>query len=88
MEKFSNVLRNSGNAARIGTTLIAIGGLIFQMGKLSERVDIILPKVHSLELDQKSNNQTLYDIHGTVSKLEEKLDNVAKDVYIIRKNLE
>ena len=63
----SDFLKNSSN----------VGGLIFQMGKLTQKVDNIVPQVHALETQQLNNGTTLYDIHGKISKLEEKVDNVA-----------
>jgi len=83
----SDFLKNSGNAARVGTVILTVGGLIFQMGKLTQKVDNIVPQVHALETQQQNNGTTLYDIHGKISKLEEKVDNVASDVKIIKKNI-
>ena len=42
-----------------------LGGLIFQIGKHSEKLDIIGLKVEAQEKKDFSNNQTICDIHNT-----------------------
>ena len=85
MNKFSDSFKNLGNISRVSMLVITIGGIIFQVGKLSEKVDTILPKVHSLEENQKANNNVLFDIHGKVSSLNEKIDGIGNDVKMIKK---
>ena len=87
MSKFSDTFKNLGNISRISMLVITMGGIIFQVGRLSEKVDTILPKVHSLEEDQKSNNNVLFDIHGKVSSLNEKIDGIGNDVKLIKKRV-
>ena len=76
MEKFSNVLRNSGNAARIGTTLIAIGGLIFQMGKHSEKLDVLNTTVFAQEKKVDENYKYINDMKMFMSRTDERLDKI------------
>ena len=87
MSKFGDTFKNLGNFSRISMLVITIGGIIFQVGKLSEKVDTILPKVHSLEEEQKSHSNVLFDIHGKVSSLNEKLDGISDDVKLIKKRI-
>ena len=87
MNKFSDSFKNLGNISRVSMLVITIGGIIFQVGKLSEKVDTILPKVHSLEENQKANNNVLFDIHGKVSSLNEKIDGIGNDVKMIKKRV-
>ena len=49
MSKFSDLLKNMGNGSRITTALIAIGGIIFHTGKISQNVDDIIPRIYALE---------------------------------------
>lgn len=66
---------------------ISMGGIIFQIGRQSEKLNDIGLKVHALEEYKDSNTKMLYDIHGTVEASKEKLLDVASDVDEIKKRL-
>ena len=66
---------------------ITAGGIIFQMGKLSQRVDDILPRANALEREQAGIKDTLFDIHGKVCRSEEKLNIIEKDINIMEQDI-
>ena len=49
MVKITDLLRNMGNGARIATALLAVGGIVFQTGRISQNVDDLIPRIHALE---------------------------------------
>ena len=87
MSKFAEILKNSGNMARILAASVTAGGVIFQMGKLSQRVDDILPRANALEREQVGIKDTLYDIHGKVCKSEEKLNRIERELNMIEQDV-
>ena len=58
--------------------LISIGGLIFQAGKQSEKLNILDNKVHAQEITNNDLNKTVYDIHGKVCSIEVEIKEIKK----------
>jgi len=87
MSKFAEFLKNSGNLGRILAATITAGGVVFQMGKLSQRVDDILPRANALEREQSGIKDTLYEIHGKICRSEEKLNTIEKDISMIEQDV-
>jgi len=81
------VLKNLGNSARIVTALVAIGGVIYQTGRLTHKVDTLIPQVHALEHDKRNIQETLFDIHGKVSSMSEKVDLLGADMRDIKNRI-
>jgi len=59
--------------------LISIGGLIFQAGKQSEKLNILDNKVHAQEITNNDLNKTVYDIHGKVCSIEVEIKEIKKN---------
>ena len=62
--------------APITATVISIGGLIFQIGKHSEKLNVLGLEVQALEKKDEYSNKLLYDIHGKICKFEEKFNDM------------
>ena len=87
MVKITDLLRNMGNGARVATALLAVGGIVFQTGRISQNVDDLVPRIHALESKDQSMQNTLYDIHGQTSAMIQKVDILYDDVKDIKQNL-
>ena len=87
MTNFSNNLKNLGSIGRIVSATIAIGGLIYETGRLSQKVDNLIPIVQAQEEENKSIRSTLYYIHGDICKNTQKLESIDEDIKIIKKSL-
>ena len=74
--------------AKIGTGLLAFGGIVYEMGRQSQKIGDLIPKVYAMENDLKATDVTLFEIFGKVSSIEEKVTNMEKEVNYIRSKLE
>ena len=63
---------------------ISIGGIIFQIGKQSEKLHNITFQVDALEKKDKSYNYFMNDINSKLLLAEEKLKNIENDVKCIK----
>ncbi len=80
-------LKNLGNSARIVTALMAVGGVIYQTGRLTHKLDALVPQVHALENEKKDIQDTLFEIHGKVSSMNEKVDMMTEDMKEIKRKM-
>ena len=80
-------LKNLGNSARIVTALMAVGGVIYQTGRLTHKLDALVPQVHALENEKKDIQDTLFEIHGKVSSMNEKVDMMTEDMKEIKRRM-
>lgn len=80
-------LKNLGNSARIVTALMAVGGVIYQTGRLTHKLDALVPQVHALENEKKDIQDTLFEIHGKVSSMNEKVDMITDDMKEIKRKM-
>lgn len=80
-------LKNLGNSARIVTALMAVGGVIYQTGRLTHKLDSLVPQVHALENEKKDIQDTLFEIHGKVSSMNEKVDMITDDMKEIKRKM-
>ena len=80
-------LKNLGNSARIVTALMAVGGVIYQTGRLTHKLDSLVPQVHALENEKKDIQDTLFEIHGKVSSMNEKVDMITDDMKEIKRQM-
>lgn len=67
--------------------LITIAGIIFQIGRASENLEVLTGRVDCIEDNSIKIHNVIYDIHGTVSKTEAKMDGVEKELQFIREKL-
>ena len=75
---------NFQHVAPILAACVTTGGIVFQIGKQSERLEIIGLKVEAQEKKDFSNNQTICDIHNTVNLLKNDLSNIKEDIHDIK----
>ena len=80
-------LKHLGNSARIVTALMAVGGVIYQTGRLTHKLDSLVPQVHALENEKKDIQDTLFEIHGKVSSMNEKVDMITDDMKEIKRKM-
>jgi len=66
---------------------ISISGIIYQIGKQSEKVEISLLKVHALEKKEEHSTDTINNINGNMLVINEKLKNIEEDVKVIKNNI-
>ena len=87
MTNFSNNIKNLGSIGRIIGATIAVGSLVYETGRLSQKVDNLVPIVHAQEEENKNIRSTLYYIHGDICKNTQKLESIDEDIKIIKKSL-
>ena len=63
----------------IGAT-ISVGGLVFQMGKHSDRLDYLWGKVEAQEKKEEYMNSTLYEIKGDIKTLSRDITSIKDDM--------
>ena len=60
--------------------ITTISGIIFQVGKQSEKLDIINFKVEAHEKKYEFNNEKICDIHGNINILKNDIENIKEDI--------
>ena len=70
------------------TTFLTLGGLIFELGRHSHKIDSIFPKIYALEKESQYIKKTVSDINVKLSTIEEKVINVDKEVTYIRNKMD
>lgn len=63
------------------------GGVIFQIGKQSERLDMIGLKVEAQEKKGNLNHESIFEILGTVNLLKSDTENIKQDIRQIKDKL-
>ena len=79
---------NFSTIAPISATVISIGGLIFQIGRHSEKLDILNNKVYAQEKKVDENYKYINDIKIFMSRSDEKLDDMDANIKEIKYKLE
>ena len=82
---------NFNMVAPISATVISIGGLIFQMGKHSEKLDILNNTVYAQEKKVNDNYKYINDMKMFMSRTDERLDkinDINDDIKEIKNKLE
>ena len=75
---------NFQQIAPIIAACMTTGGLIFQIGKHAEKLDIIGVKVEAQENKEGYNNQNINEILGNVNILKNDLQNIKEDIRDIK----
>jgi len=75
---------NFQHLAPILATCVTTGGIVFQIGKHSEKLESIGFKVEAQEKKDFSNNQKICDIYNTVNLLKNDLSNIKTDINDIK----
>jgi len=79
---------NFNTIAPISATVISIGGLIFQIGKHSEKLDLLSNKVYAQENKVDGNYKYINDMKIFISRSDEKLDDMNNSIKEIKNKLE
>lgn len=66
---------------------ITTGGLIFQIGKQSERLEMVGLKVEAQEKKGNLNHESIFEILGTVNLLKSDSENIKQDISKIKDKL-
>ena len=61
-----------------------IGGMIFEIGKQSEKLDFIGLKVQAQEKKYEFNNGKICEIHGDINILKNDISNIKEDIHDIK----
>tara|TARA_Y100000389_G_C17165428_1_gene366515 strand:+ start:22 stop:303 length:282 start_codon:yes stop_codon:yes gene_type:complete len=67
---------NFNMIAPISATVLSIGGLIFQMGKHSEKLDVINTTVYAQEKKVNDNYKYINDMKLFITRTDERLDKI------------
>ena len=82
---------NFNTIAPISATVLSIGGLIFQIGKHSEKLDVLGNTVYAQEKKVDENYKYINDIKMFISRTDERLDklnDINDDIKEIKHKLE
>ena len=75
---------NFQQVAPIIAACMTTGGLIFQIGKHAEKLDVIGVKVEAQEKKEGYNNQNINEILGSVNILKNDIQNIKEDIRDIK----
>tara|TARA_X000000950_G_scaffold273928_1_gene358314 strand:+ start:307 stop:555 length:249 start_codon:yes stop_codon:yes gene_type:complete len=75
------------NIAPIIGAGISLGGIIFHIGKHSEKLNLLNFKVDALEEKKKYDDDLMHHIHSKLLVSEERLKNIEEDVKEIKLNI-
>lgn len=75
---------NFQQIAPIIAACMTTGGLIFQIGKHAEKLDVIGVKVEAQEKKEGFNNQSINEILGNVNILKNDIQNIKEDIKDIK----
>lgn len=79
---------NFNTLAPISATVISISGLIFQLGRHSEKLDLLNNKVYAQEKKVDENYKYINDMKIFMSRSDEKLDDMNANIKEIKMKLD
>ena len=79
---------NFNTLAPISATVLSLGGLVFQIGKHSEKLDLLNNKVYAQEKKVEENYKYINDMKIFMSRSDEKLDDMNTTIKEIKYKLE
>ena len=79
---------NFNTLAPISATVLSLGGLIFQIGRHSEKLDLLNNKVYAQEKKVEENYKYINDMKIFMSRSDEKLDDMNTTIKEIKYKLE
>ena len=79
---------NFNTIAPISATVLSIGGLIFQIGKHSEKLDVLGNTVYAQEKKVDENYKYINDMKIFMNRSDEKLDDMNISIKEIKYKLE
>ena len=79
---------NFNTLAPISATVLSLGGLVFQIGRHSEKLDLLNNKVYAQEKKVEENYKYINDMKVFMSRSDEKLDDMNTSIKEIKYKLE
>ena len=79
---------NFNTIAPISATVLSIGGIVFQIGRHSEKLDLLNNKVYAQEKKVDENYKYINDMKIFMSRSDEKLDDMNTSIKEIKYKLE
>ena len=79
---------NFNTLAPISATVLSLGGLVFQIGRHSEKLDLLNNKVYAQEKKVEENYKYINDMKIFMSRSDEKLDDMNTSIKEIKDKLE
>ena len=79
---------NFNTLAPISATVLSLGGLVFQIGKHSEKLDLLNNKVYAQEKKVEENYKYINDMKIFMSRSDEKLDDINISIKEIKSKLD
>ena len=79
---------NFNTLAPISATVLSLGGLVFQIGRHSEKLDLLNNKVFAQEKKVEENYKYINDMKIFMSRSDEKLDDMNTTIKEIKYKLE
>ena len=79
---------NFNTLAPISATVISISGLIFQLGRQSEKIELLSNKVFAQEKKVDENYKYINDMKIFMSRSDEKLDDMNANIKEIKMKLD
>ena len=79
---------NFNTLAPISATVLSLGGLVFQIGRHSEKLDLLNNKVYAQEKKVEENYKYINDMKIFMSRSDEKLDDMNTTIKEIKNKLE
>ena len=78
---------NFNTIAPISATIISLGGIVFQIGKHSEKLDIIGLKVEAQEKKEENTISYINDIKSAIQVLQMDVSYIKEDVHDIKSTI-
>ena len=79
---------NFNTIAPISATIVSLGGIVFQIGKHSEKLDLLNNKVYAQEKKVDENYKYINDMKIFMSRSDEKLDDINISIKEIKNKLD
>ncbi len=79
---------NMSLLTQMGAGLIAFGGIVYEIGRHSQKLGDLIPEVLALEKKIDNHSSNMYDVHGKLSSIEERIIHMEKEVLYIRDKLD
>jgi hypothetical protein len=73
-----SVFVNMAEMMKYASLAVTIGGLIFQAGRQSERIDELFTKAYAAETERKDVKEVIYDMHGRICAIENDVKRLLK----------
>ena len=70
------------------TGAVTLVGIIFEMGRQSNRIDSIFPSIYAMEEENEYIKEIVGHINIKLSKIDEKVSNVEKEIYYIKNKMD